>query len=151
MGALDESYLPEDQTNNHEVRLHHKTEKDFEQSIIAGLRIVREERPDFSTPVVQSVQATGEGDGEAIKAGGIVLVKGRHLRFDAKDSGQGVFFVNASGAETRSGEYPLVLPSSLMAAVPAGLAAGTYEIVVRAAVNGKDVRESRLEGVVVSA
>ena len=42
---LDDSYLPNDQTNNHDVRLHHKTEGAFEDSIRASLAILRDEKP----------------------------------------------------------------------------------------------------------
>ena len=150
LDSVDEAYLPDVQTNNHEVRLHHKTEKDFEQSVLAELRIVREEGPDLSSPLVLCVQAAGSAD-EAVKAGGIVSIRGRRLRFDSKEATQGVFFVGESGAEARSPFYPLIMPSSLMASVPESLAAGTYSIVVRAAVNGKDLRDAWFDGVVLSA
>ena len=45
----------------------------------------------------------------------------------------------------------MILPGSVLASVPATLAAGTYAVVLRAAVNGKDVTEGRFEGVVISA
>jgi hypothetical protein len=151
MDSIDESYLPKDQTNNHEVRLHHKPEKVFEDSILDELKIVREERPDFSSPSVIAVEAAGEGTTGAIRSGGIVRIKGLRLRFDSKEASQGVFFVDASGVETRSQFYPLILPGTVMAGVPASLAAGSYTIVLKAAVNGKDVREARLEGVTVLA
>jgi hypothetical protein len=149
--SIDESYVPDDQTNNHEVRLHHKVERDFEQAILTDLRIVREERPDYSSPLVERIQAAGADGTAAIKPGSIALIKGRRLRFDSKVATQGVFFVDAAGVEARSAGYPMILPSSVMAVVPEGLAAGTYTLVLRAAVNGKDVRDSRIEGVVIVA
>jgi hypothetical protein len=151
MESLDESYLPNDQTNNHEVRLHHKPDKAFEDSILGELKIVREERPDFSIPSLRAVLAAGEDDAGSIHAGGMVQIKGLRLRFDPKAPGQGVFFIDASGVESRSQFYPLVLPGTVLAGVPDPLAAGTYAIVLRAAVNGKDVREARFEGIAVSA
>ena len=33
MGSLDEPYLPKEQTNNHELRLHHRPGRAFERSI----------------------------------------------------------------------------------------------------------------------
>ena len=42
---FDDSYLPNDRTNNHDLRLHHKTEGAFEDSIRAFPAIVREEKP----------------------------------------------------------------------------------------------------------
>jgi hypothetical protein len=150
MGSLDESYLPKSQTNNHEVRLHHKPEKAFEDSIIGALKIVREERPDLSIPSLRTVLAAGDDSG-AIGAGGMIQIKGLRLRFDPKVPEQGVFFVDAAGAETRSPFYPMVLPGTVLAGVPDTLVPGSYAVVLRAAVNGKDLREGRFEGVTVSA
>ncbi len=150
MESIDESYLPNDQTNNHEVRLHHKPESDFENAIRASLAIVREEKPKLGVPNPLAVQAAGEDSG-LIRPSGMVLVKGMRLRFDPKDAAQGVFFADEAGVEVRSSFYPLILPGSVLASVPEALAAGTYAIAVRAAVNGKDVTVGRFEGVTISA
>jgi len=151
MDSLDESFLPRDQGNNHEVRLHHRPDRVLEEAIIAELRIVREERVDLGSPNLRTVQAAGDGDSGAIRAGGILLIKGMRLRFDLKDPKQGLFFIDASGVESRSPYYPMILPSTVMAGIPDSLAAGSYAIAIRAAVNGKDVREAKLEGVAVTA
>ena len=98
MNSLDESYLPKDTTNNHEVRLHHKPERVFEDSIIGPLKILREERPDLSVPSLRAVLAAGEEDAGTIRVGGTIQIKGLRLRFDRKEAGQGVFFVDASGS-----------------------------------------------------
>jgi hypothetical protein len=150
METLDDSYLPNDQTNNHEVRLHHKTEGAFEDSIRASLAIVREEKPKLGIPNPLEVLAAGEDSG-LIRSGGMVRIKGLRLRFDRKDATQGVFFADAAGVELRSSFYPLILPGSVLASVPDTLAAGTYAVVVRAAVNGKDITMGRIEGVTISA
>ena len=150
METLDDSYLPNDQTNNHDVRLHHKNEGAFEDSIRASLAIVREEKPKLGIPNPLEVLAAGEDSG-LIKAGGMVRIKGLRLRFDRKDAAQGVFFADAAEVEVRSTFYPLILPGSVLASVPETLAPGTYALVVRAAVNGKDVTVGRLEGVTISA
>ncbi len=73
------------------------------------------------------------------------------LRFDPMASDQGLFFVDAAGVEARSPFYPLILPGTVLASVPEALVPGNYALVLRAAVNGKDVREARLEGVAVTA
>jgi hypothetical protein len=151
MDSLDESFLPNDQTKNHEVRLHHRPEKSFEASILDELQIVREERPDLSVPIIRTVAAAGKKDSGTIRSGGMVQIKGLRLRFDPEESGQGVFFVDADGAESHSTFYPLILPGTVLASVPDTLAPEIYAIVLRAAVNGKDVREARFEGVTISA
>ena len=150
MGSLDEPYLPKDGTNNHDLRLHHRPGRVFERSIAGALEISREERPVLSTPNLRAVLAAGEGSG-LIRPGGMVRISGLRLRFDPMASGQGVFFVDAEGAEIRSPFYPLILPGTVLASVPEALVPGTYTLVLRAAVNGKDVREARFEGVAISA
>lgn len=150
LGSLEEAFLPKDQGNNHEVRLHHRTERSFEDEILGDLRIVREERPDFGSPLLRSALPVGGDASDAIRSGGLFQLRGLRLRFDHKEAGQGVFFIGAAGAEVRSPFYPMILPGSVMAAVPDTLAPGPYTVALRAAVNGKDVRESRLEGVVVA-
>jgi hypothetical protein len=150
MESLDESYLPKDQTKNHEVRLHHKPEGAFEDSILLDLTIVREERPNLAIPSLRAVTAAGEDSG-LIRASGMIQVKGLRLRFDPKAAEQGVFFADAAGVEVRSPFYPMILPGTVLAGVPDTLVPGSYAVVLRAAVNGKDVTEGRFEGVTVSA
>jgi hypothetical protein len=150
MDSLDEAFLPGQQDSNHDVRLHHKPERIFEGAIVADVRIVREERPDLSVPSIRTVQATGVEDGASIQAGGMVQVKGLRLRFDSRETSQGVFFEDASGVETRSPFYAMILPGTVIATVPISLQPGTYALVLRAAVNGKDVKESRFDGVVIA-
>ena len=149
MESLDESFLPRDLSKNHDVRLHHRPEKEFEESVLADLEIIREERPDFSAPSLRAILASGSETPGAICPGDIVSVKGLRLRFDPKDSKQGLFFADASEAETRSPFYPMIQPGTIMASVPAALAVGSYAVILRAAVNGKDIREARLEDVAI--
>jgi hypothetical protein len=151
MAAIDDPFLPEDKGNNHGVRLHHRPDHAFEEGVLADLVIVREERPDLSAPVLRTVQSAGEEYPGTLRPGGILLVKGLRLRFDPRSQEQGLFFADSSGSETRSPFYPQVLPGSVLASIPANLVAGTYSVILRAAVNGKDIRESRVEGIGISA
>ena len=59
---------------------------------------------------------------------------------------QGVFFADEAGVEVRSSFLSLILPGSVLTSVPETLAACTYALAVRAAVNGKDVTVGRFEG-----
>lgn len=151
MESVDESFLPRDQENNHEVRLHHRPEKSFEDAVVAGLKVVRAEKPDLSSPKVTVVQSAGADPSAAIHAGGMIQVKGLRLRFDPKEASQGIFFIDGTGVETRSPFYPMILPATVLASVPASLGAGAYALAFRAAVNGKDVREHRFEGLTIAA
>ncbi len=150
MGSLDEPYLPKERANNHVLRLHHRPPRAFEESIAGATEISREERPDLSTPNLRAVMAAGESSG-LIRPMGMVRISGMRLRFDPMDSGQGAFFVDATGIEARSPFYPLIMPGMVLASVPEALVPGNYALVLRAAVNGKDVREARFEEVVISA
>jgi hypothetical protein len=154
MDAPDEAFLPKSDENNHELRLHHRPDKDFERTLLAELEIEREERPARSAPSVQSVHAAEEGDEGAIRPGSVILIKGKRLRFDSKDQGLGVFFslpAPSSGAprgsEWRSSRYSQILPSSVMAFVPENLKPGTYTIVFRTLSRGRDLLEYSFEGV----
>ncbi len=151
MDSLDESFLPNDPNNNHELRIHFRAEKAFEQSVIDNLVVVREDTVDLSRPNIRTVVPAGEGDGAAIHAKGMVEVHGLRLRFDPKQEGQGVFFISDAGAAVRSTLYPRIMPSSVIAGVPESLPAGIYAVAIRAAPNGKDVHESRLEGIVIAS
>jgi len=149
MAGLDDSYLPKDKTNNHAVRLHHRPEGLFEESILADLEISREERPDLSVPSLRDVQAAGEDSG-LIHPGGLVRLRGLRLRFDPKAREQGVFFVDGAGIESRSSFYPTILPGTVLAGVPESLIPGDFRVALRAAVNGRDIHEARFEPLIIS-
>lgn len=151
MDSLEESFLPNDPDNNHELRIHFRAEKSFEQAVIDNVVVVREETVDLSRPNIRTVVLAGESDGAAIHAKSIVELHGLRLRFDPKQQSQGVFFINQAGEAARSSVYPRIMPSLVLAGVPDNLAPGTYAVAIRAAVNGKDVHESRLEGIVVAS
>ena len=63
--------------------------------------------------------------------GGIVQLVGSRLKFDAKDSSQGIFFIPETGAPVRATVIAENKPARLMAIIPADLEAGTYYIEVR--------------------
>ena len=63
--------------------------------------------------------------------GGVVQLVGARLKFDAKDTAQGIFFVPETGARVRVAVIAENKPARLMAIIPADLAAGTYYIEVR--------------------
>ena len=63
--------------------------------------------------------------------GGVVQLVGSRLKFDAKDTAQGIFFVPETGEAIRAAVIAENKPARLMAIIPADLAAGTYYIEVR--------------------
>ena len=68
---------------------------------------------------------------EVLTKGGVVQLVGARLKFDAKDTAQGIFFVPETGAPVRAAVIAENKPARLMAIIPADLAAGTYYIEVR--------------------
>ena len=63
--------------------------------------------------------------------GGVVQITGSRLKFDAKDTAQGIFFIPETGAPVRATVIAENKPARLMAIIPADLEAGTYYIEVR--------------------
>ena len=68
--------------------------------------------------------------------GGVVQLVGARLKFDAKDTAQGIFFVPETGNPVRAAVIAENKPARLMAIIPADLAAGTYYIEVRSKHSG---------------
>ena len=66
-----------------------------------------------------------------LSKGGVVQLVGARLKFDAKDTAQGIFFVPETGAPVRAAVIAENKPARLMAIIPADLAAGTYYVEVR--------------------
>ena len=80
--------------------------------------------------------------------GGVVQLVGARLKFDAKDTAQGIFFVPETGNPVRAAVIAENKPARLMAIIPADLAAGTYYIEVRTKIlegnkSGKTLKTGR--------
>ncbi|UTC62101.1 DUF4469 domain-containing protein [Treponema sp. OMZ 799] len=80
--------------------------------------------------------------------GGVVQLVGARLKFDAKDTAQGIFFVPETGNPVRAAVIAENKPARLMAIIPADLAAGTYYIEVRTKIlegnkSGKTLKSGR--------
>ncbi|XTB05463.1 DUF4469 domain-containing protein [Treponema denticola] len=68
---------------------------------------------------------------EVLTKGGVVQLVGSRLKFDAKDTAQGIFFVPETGEAVRATVIAENKPARVMAIIPADLPAGTYCIEVR--------------------
>ena len=150
MSSVDDAFLPRDAASGHGVRVHFRPTQSFEQAVLGDLSILRDDRNEEARPSIRAVAAgEEEGDGN-IRSGRVVQVKGRKLAFDPKDPAQGLFFIDAEGRELRSPFYPLILPSSVLGSVPSELPAGVYALAIRSTLSWKDLREDRVEGIVIS-
>ncbi len=93
---------------------------------------------------------SGERNG-LVTPGGHGRVVGQNLAFDPADPLQGVFFLSATGGETRVAELAWIMPGHLIFNIPA-LAAGEYQLEVRAAWgNPPQVRTGTLDQVLTVA
>ena len=80
--------------------------------------------------------------------GGVVQITGSRLKFDQKDTAQGIFFVPETGTPVRAAVIAENKPARLMAIIPADLEAGTYYIEVRTKIlegnkSGKTLKTGR--------
>ena len=73
---------------------------------------------------------------EVLTKGGVVQLVGARLKFDAKDTAQGIFFVPETGEAVRAAVIAENKPARVMAIIPADLPAGTYYIEVRSKHSG---------------
>ncbi|MGB4872791.1 MAG: DNA-binding domain-containing protein [Candidatus Promineifilaceae bacterium] len=81
-------------------------------------------------------------DNSVVTPGGGAKIKGYRLKFDQTDPEQGVFFVSASGVETRVEQVLSIRPSEVIIILPA-LPADMYRLEVRG-IFGKIVRAGSL-------
>ncbi|HUW83231.1 MAG TPA: DUF4469 domain-containing protein [Phycisphaerae bacterium] len=70
---------------------------------------------------------------------------GNRLKFDPNEADEGLYFVADASGETKVSTVQKNKPSQLVFLVPAGLAAGTYHLEVRARMgSGTSARELRM-------
>lgn len=67
-----------------------------------------------------------------------IFVRGSRLKFDERDSHQGVFFIDSEGKEYKSLNVPINKPSELMAAIPSDID-GHFYLEVRTILPGRKV------------
>ena len=99
----------------------------------------------YITEVTDIVTGTAN---TTLTKGGVVQLVGARLKFDAKDTAQGIFFVPETGEAVRAAVIAENKPARLMAIIPADLAAGTYYIEVRTKIlegnkSGKTLKTGR--------
>ena len=87
----------------------------------------------YITEVTDIVTGTAN---TTLTKGGVVQLVGARLKFDAKDTAQGIFFVPETGEAVRAAVIAENKPARLMAIIPADLPAGTYYIEVRSKHSG---------------
>lgn len=105
-----------------------------------GIRL-RKMEPDIKAARVQATQALPEPErledfssdtvNDKLTPGGTARLTGARLKFDPADTDAGIFLRKSTGAVTRVQRLMTNKPKELLFIVPAGLAAGNYQLLVR--------------------
>lgn len=84
---------------------------------------------------------SGSPDGE-ITPGGLAVIAGSRLAFDSAAADEGLFFVDASGAETKVAHIAKAKPRELIFQIPDTLSTGFYQFYIRSRSKSVDLRVS---------
>jgi len=88
-------------------------------------------------PYITSVTDIVSGKvNEVLTKGGVVQLTGSRLKFDPKDSSQGIFFVKATGETVKARTIAENKPARLMALIPSTFPLGDYYVEVRTKYSG---------------
>lgn len=87
------------------------------------------------TPEIETVIRQSDLAVDKYTAGGMIQVRGDHLKFDPADATQGVFFQPSTGPAVRATDYAAIQPQSVIVLVPAGLT-GPLTVKVATYING---------------
>lgn len=143
-GTLDsvtEAFQPGSESNDHDVRLHHRPPRKVQTMLRMNTKIERLEHFDKRMAAIWSACSTTDDAPDQAKPGESVQIVGERMSFDKKDPRQGVFFIN--GEAMRSAIYHVTKNQLIAAAIPPELEKGAYMLVVRTMPNGKDIVEGR--------
>ncbi|PKL25341.1 MAG: hypothetical protein CVV47_04595 [Spirochaetae bacterium HGW-Spirochaetae-3] len=144
MQKSDDAFCPEDSTNDHELHIYLRVNREFEKRVIAAAVVDRKGKGDVNIPLVRSAASVRAHEPSACAAGQLVRVEGDRLYFDETDPSLGLFFI-VGAAEIRADYYVMVKSSMVIAEVPSGVPAGKCAIVVRGFCDDINVREGRLQ------
>ena len=130
VNGINDGFLPG--TANHRITANFTFKENSAESMIKGA-VYRMAGSGYTIlPVIKDINSLTDEGKESTElnfhAGAIVRIKGNHLSFDLTDSVQGVFLVNDSKNEIRCSKYHNIGTNIIDAYVPAGTAAGSYEI-----------------------
>ncbi|MGO8693597.1 MAG: DNA-binding domain-containing protein [Rectinemataceae bacterium] len=132
-------FLPKNPDSGHELRIDFRLDPAIEKKALAAIRCVRDREGDRRSPWLRSASALPSGS--EVEAGGLLRISGRRMKFDPSNEDLGLFFGDEAGRLTRAKAYVQVLPSSLIAGVPAALAEGSYALILRTISKGGETLE----------
>jgi hypothetical protein len=139
-GTLDtknQPFAPGDSSQDHGFSIHYLPDKNTDAAIKRQARWAQVETFRTMAPVIDDCTVIGRHPGEKVRAGDILRIIGRRLKFDEADPDCGVFLENDTTHE-RCAVYADITPSKLIVATPANLPSGSYDILVSTKPNGID-------------
>jgi hypothetical protein len=101
-------------------------------------------------PVILEFQdeTSGASNGE-ITPGGMGILSGLRLSFEAADTDQGLFFIDSSGVETKVARIAKAKPAEVIFSVPNTLTPGSYTFALRTRLLSQEIREGTVKKLVV--
>ncbi|MDA8424687.1 MAG: DUF4469 domain-containing protein [Treponema sp.] len=126
-------FLPARKSSGHSLRFEFRLDPEIESKALASLKIIRDRRPAEPAARVCYVISQVSGKRNVGEPDELLRVVGSRLKFDPANPALGLFFRAQDKSEVRARKYANVFPSNFIAFVPADLAEGEYELLVRTA------------------
>lgn len=139
--SSNDPFLPRNPDSGHQLRIDFRIDPAIEAEALSSIQCVRDKEGDRRLPCIFSLASVPKGSDESATTGGLVRVAGARMKFDPANRMLGLFFRDEAGSETRAEVYALVLPSTILAVVPAPLSDGSYRLVVRTVSKGGETLE----------
>ncbi|MGQ1892051.1 DNA-binding domain-containing protein [Thermophagus sp. OGC60D27] len=109
----------------HKINITFTPGKEFIK-LVGGIEVKKVE-PTIIEPFIKYVEDVRTNlTNKVATKGNWIFIRGSRLKFDEKDSHQGVFFINNEGQEYKSLNVPINNPSELLAATPSDIEGHFY-------------------------
>lgn len=127
---IDAQFLPNDDTNNHEIALLYCPSTEVGKQMADGIEVERVSNRLLTTPSIDVVKDAATGEIGRAKAGDTVSINGDYLKYLPEDTLQGVF-LSKDNTETRLTYCTHNASKKIEVRIPADTAPGNYEVLVR--------------------
>lgn len=109
------------------------------------IKTEKTQSPDTNPYITEVTDIVSGKVNSCLTAGGIIELLGARLKFDAKDTEQGIFFVPESGEEVKASIIAENKPARLMAVIPETLTSGSVYVEVRTKIDmgGKKLKSMK--------
>jgi hypothetical protein len=142
LASPTEPFRPGRKGGDHRLRVDFRLDPKIESEALAAVECVRGSEYDARSPCPLSAVATEENT--ASRAGSLLSVSGKRLKFSPCDGRLGLFLKGEDDVELRVSVYALVRPSLIVALLPRDMRPGDYRVIVRTLSRGGEPLEGRL-------